>query len=49
MGGDQPLNRIPSFVYTSVELRAIEHHLIAIYGKLSSYREKLRMFLAKPA
>jgi hypothetical protein len=48
-GGNVPLSRIPAFVYTSIELRELEQKLQALYGEIGTYREKLRMFLAKPA
>jgi hypothetical protein len=47
MGGDEPLKRTPNFVYTSVEMAALEKHLSALYGELSEYREKLRVFIAR--
>jgi hypothetical protein len=46
MGADKPLKRVPAFVYTSNELKHLEVGLNALYGELSGYREKLRMFIA---
>jgi hypothetical protein len=47
MGGKTFLMRLPEFAYTSIELLALEQKLISLYGELSSYREELRMLIAK--